>query len=67
MGGDDKYFSLEEVQKHNIARGPDKTIWFVIHDKVYDITKFLDEVKILHIKVNVNVVSSQFIITASRR
>lgn len=49
MEGDDdkveevKLFSLEEVEKHKKANGDDKSIWFVIHDKVYDVTKFLDE------------------------
>jgi len=38
-----KIYRLEEVDKHNIARGENKSIWTVIHDKVYDITKFLDE------------------------
>merc|ERR1711978_69613 len=38
-----KYFSLEEVSNHNKSRGEDRSIWTVIHDKVYDITKFLDE------------------------
>merc|ERR1719334_642122 len=28
---------------HNKSKGEDKSIWTVIHDKVYDITKFLDE------------------------
>merc|ERR1739844_492789 len=36
-------YSLEEVEKHNVGRGPDKSIWMVIHDKVFDVTKFLDE------------------------
>merc|ERR1712113_406996 len=43
MGEDDKQYSLEEVESHNIGRGPDKSVWMVIHDKVYDVTKFLDE------------------------
>merc|ERR1712032_897258 len=34
---------LEEVKEHNIGRGANKSVWTVIHDKVYDITKFLDE------------------------
>merc|ERR1719326_2686210 len=38
-----KYFSLEEVSNHNKSRGEDRSIWMVIHDKVYDVTKFLDE------------------------
>ena len=37
-------FRLTEVAEHNKAKGEDKSIWTVIHDKVYDITKFLDEV-----------------------
>jgi len=31
------------VSKHNVGKGEDKSVWVVIHDKVYDITKFLDE------------------------
>ena len=38
-----KTFSLEEVAEHTIAKGEDKSIWIVIHDRVYDVTKFLDE------------------------
>jgi cytochrome b involved in lipid metabolism len=38
-----KIFSLEEVEKHKEASGEDKSIWIVIHDKVFDVTKFLDE------------------------
>merc|ERR1712241_625005 len=38
-----KYFSLEEVSNHNKSRGEDRSIWMVIHDKVYDVTRFLDE------------------------
>ncbi|XP_063847409.1 cytochrome b5-like isoform X2 [Scylla paramamosain] len=34
-----KVFTLEEVAKH---KTPD-SCWFVIHDKVYDVSKFLDE------------------------
>merc|ERR1712071_516807 len=34
---------LEEVALHNKSKGPEKTVWTVIHDKVYDITKFLEE------------------------
>lgn len=37
-----KYFTLEEVQAHNLSRDT----WIIIHDKVYDITRFLEEVKI---------------------
>merc|ERR1712179_722896 len=38
-----KTFRLEEVKKHNITKGKDKSVWIVLHDKVYEITKFLDE------------------------
>ncbi|XP_028519176.1 cytochrome b5 isoform X2 [Exaiptasia diaphana] len=34
-----KTFSFEEVKEHNKAGG----CWLVIHDNVYDVTKFLDE------------------------
>ena len=37
-----KVITLEEVQKHRSGEGEDKNVWFVIHDKVYDVTKFLD-------------------------
>lgn len=35
-----KFFSMDEVKKHNQPTD----VWFVIHDKVYDVTKFLYEV-----------------------
>ena len=35
-----KKFSLEEVKKHNVAGSS----WLVIHNQVFDVTKFLDEV-----------------------
>jgi len=38
-----KVFRLSEIEKHNIAKGEKKSLWTVIHDKVYDITQFLDE------------------------
>ena len=44
MASEGKVFKLSEVAEHNKSKGEDKTIWIVIHDKVYDITKFLDEV-----------------------
>ena len=44
MPAEGKVFRLTEVAEHNKAKGEDKSIWTVIHDKVYDITKFLDEV-----------------------
>merc|ERR1712140_161784 len=43
MASEAKVFRLEEVKQHNIGRGADKSVWTIIHDKVYDITKFLDE------------------------
>ena len=44
MPAEGKVFRLAEVKEHNISKGETKSIWVVIHDKVYDITKFLDEV-----------------------
>ena len=37
-------YSLEEVKKH-AKGGSEKDVWIVIHDNVYDVTKFLDEVR----------------------
>jgi cytochrome b involved in lipid metabolism len=39
-----KIFRLEEVKEHNDLNGPNKDCWVVLHDKVYDITSFLEEV-----------------------
>ena len=44
MASEVKVLRLEEVKQHNIGRGADKSVWTIIHDKVYDVTKFLDEV-----------------------
>ncbi|XP_078066785.1 cytochrome b5 type B [Mustelus asterias] len=33
------YITMEEVKAHNSS----KSTWLVIHDKVYDVTKFLEE------------------------
>ena len=44
MPAEGKVFRLAEVKEHNVTKGEAKSIWVVIHDKVYDITKFLDEV-----------------------
>lgn len=44
--GDVKYYSREEVQAHNAS----KDAWLIIHDKVYDITTFLEEVRGVHLK-----------------
>ena len=46
-------YSLEEVSKHNEGRGANKSVWTVIHDNVYDVTKFLDEVSFGKVIVNV--------------
>ncbi|XP_023646499.1 cytochrome b5 type B [Paramormyrops kingsleyae] len=34
-----KYFTLEEIKQHNMS----KDTWIIIHDKVYNITSFLEE------------------------
>lgn len=34
-----KVYSLKEVEEH----AGDKDVWIVIHDRVYNVTKFLDE------------------------
>ena len=39
-----KVITLEEVQKHKSGKGEDKSVWFVIHDKVYDVSAFLEDV-----------------------
>ena len=46
MPAEGKVFKLSEVKEHNVSKGEAKSIWVVIHDKVYDITKFLDEVSL---------------------
>lgn len=38
-----KQFRLREVAEHNISHGDNRSIWTVIHDKVYDITNLLTE------------------------
>ncbi|KAG5849275.1 cytochrome b5-like [Anguilla anguilla] len=35
----EKYYSLEEIKLHNTS----KDAWLIIHDKVYDITSFMEE------------------------
>ena len=43
MASDDaplKKFSWEEVAKHSTA----ESLWVVVHDKVYDVSEFLEEV-----------------------
>lgn len=39
--GDVKCYTRAEVQAHNMS----KDTWLIIHDKVYDITSFLEEVR----------------------
>ena len=58
MEGEDdtKFFSLEEAEKHKIPYGDDKSIWIVIHDKVYDVTKFLDEVRKIQVNVSCRII-----------
>ncbi|XP_008848889.1 cytochrome b5 [Nannospalax galili] len=34
-----KYYTLEEIQKHKDSR----STWVILHHKVYDLTKFLEE------------------------
>lgn len=36
-----KYYTLEEVRVHNMSNDT----WLVIHDKVYNISGFLEEVR----------------------
>ncbi|XP_069885055.1 cytochrome b5 isoform X2 [Dipodomys merriami] len=34
-----KYYTLEEIEKHKTS----KSTWVILHHKVYDLTKFLEE------------------------
>ncbi|NXA33506.1 CYB5 protein, partial [Eudromia elegans] len=34
-----RFYRLEEVQKHNNSQ----STWFILHNRVYDVTKFLEE------------------------
>nr|XP_004654698.3 cytochrome b5 [Jaculus jaculus] len=34
-----KYYTLEDIKKHNDS----KSTWIILHHKVYDLTKFLEE------------------------
>ena len=36
-----KYYTLEEITAHNTS----KDTWLIIHDKVYDVASFLEEVR----------------------
>ena len=35
-------YTWEEIAKHRNA----KSLWVVVHDKVYDITRFMEEVRV---------------------
>lgn len=35
-----KVYTLEQVEKHNTK----DDLWFILHDKVYDVSKFIAEV-----------------------
>jgi cytochrome b involved in lipid metabolism len=41
--GDIKKFTTEEVAKHNVLEGPNKSTWVIYEGAVYDITKFVSE------------------------
>ena len=45
MTTETKIFRIEEVKIHNSV----KSSWVIIHNKVYDITKFLEDVSFNHI------------------
>lgn len=36
-----KYYTLDEIRVHNMSNDT----WLIIHDKIYDITSFLEEVR----------------------
>ena len=40
-----RMFSWEEVKRHNTA----ESAWVVVHDKVYDVTQYLDEVRVISV------------------
>ncbi|XP_051919772.1 cytochrome b5 [Hippocampus zosterae] len=39
LNDDIKYYTLEDIQVHNMSNDT----WLIIHDKVYDVTSFLEE------------------------
>ena len=39
-----KRFTLAEVANHKDPKGESKEVWIVLHDHVYNVSKFLDEV-----------------------
>ncbi|XP_028812611.1 cytochrome b5 type B [Denticeps clupeoides] len=38
-GDGEKFYTRDEIQSHNLS----KDTWLIIHDKVYDVTAFLEE------------------------
>lgn len=44
----EKTYSLAEIAKHNT----NKSVWFAIHNNVYDVTEFLNEVSGINYFVN---------------
>ena len=40
-----KKYTLAEVEKNKDPKGETKQVWIVLHDHVYNVTKFLDEVR----------------------
>ncbi len=41
---EEKTFSWEEVNEHNNS----ESLWLVVHDVVYDLTKFMEEVRVCY-------------------
>lgn len=41
---ENRVIRMSEVEQHNTG----KSVWIVVHDKVYDVTKFLDEVSVTY-------------------
>ena len=46
-----KNFSWEEVKRHNTA----ESTWVVVHNNVYDVTEFLDEVRVISVTRSVRI------------
>lgn len=49
-----KYYTLEEITAHNTS----KDTWLIIHDKVYDVSSFLEEVRPVSCLLDVSNVSN---------
>ncbi len=49
MSEEVKRIALKDVEGHNDK----KSCWLVIHDNVYDVTKFLEEVKVEYLSVKI--------------